>query len=839
MSFNPDKYIQSKASGSKGFDPDAYLSNSSNKDDSGPSETESGLRGMASGATGGFDDEIIGAIGGAGRLAGIKNLGSWKPLDKNSHLEKTSAPLTKEEILSAYRDNRDAARDEQRLDMETNPVSTVTGNIAGAIVSPLSKIKAKQVMGPLTKGQTFANGLKTAALQGGVYGAGGSDSDLTKGEIGRAATDTAVGAFTGAMVPTVVAGAGKAGSAVGYAGRKAFTSLFGVTEENASKYLANRARINAAPELSSIKDHVDDAVKKLSDDVESGKLTLDNAKMALRDLKSQVQNGLTDSKIDAREAVRTTENLFKEAAAKSIQPLKDRRAPTELAHEVVNAVEDLKRGISEKSGSAWETLQNSNHQMPTSILKSEVSKAIDSLQVGGKAGGSVGQASESAIGSLRKLRSQLDSLPDNLSMPQVKQVIQNLDRDVSYSNGAGQFMDAASREKLGVRKAADKYLKGNVPEYAKAMGPVSEDARLLDEVASGFGDERKAIGRLGQVSGPRGDLDRQALEKLEQATGRNGAFTKPIDEYNRAQTILKDPNALEQMRRALPEYSAYRQAMAKLAKMKPDWSRDQLDRAMSTSREGRALSLAEDSLSKARSRFEPVSSLTPMSTESKLKSFTRPGGAPIETNKAMQALEQQSGKKFIEPLEDRAVLDSFSRPYTNGSKNTLLWTVIGSIFGGLPGAGLGASYGQLVDRYGPKMGKTILDGVSKLKENPNIQTIQSLNLPEGLKKEIEREFRVYTLIKGGRESGQRVADQEENQRQMSRGPAERGESKWASSGLSKLGIQDPELKAQLLQSKEGKRLLIEASDLPAGSARMQRINEKIQKQWGKNAQKSH
>lgn len=77
------------------------------------------------------------------------------------------------------------------------------------------------------------------------------------------------------------------------------------------------------------------------------------------------------------------------------------------------------------------------------------------------------------------------------------------------------------------------------------------------------------------------------------------------------------------------------------------------------------------------------------------------------------------------------------------------------------------------------------------------------------------------------------------QKGTSRGPAERGEAKWASNGLSKLGIQDQELKVQLLQSKEGKRLLIEASDLPAGSARMQRINEKIQKQWGKNAQKSH
>ena len=42
------------------------------------------------------DDEITGAVGAAGRLAGIKNLGAWKPLDPNSHLEYASAPLSKD-----------------------------------------------------------------------------------------------------------------------------------------------------------------------------------------------------------------------------------------------------------------------------------------------------------------------------------------------------------------------------------------------------------------------------------------------------------------------------------------------------------------------------------------------------------------------------------------------------------------------------------------------------------------------------------------------------------------------------------------------------------------------
>lgn len=59
----------------------------------------------------------------------------------------------------------------------------------------------------------------------------------------------------------------------------------------------------------------------------------------------------------------------------------------------------------------------------------------------------------------------------------------------------------------------------------------------------------------------------------------------------------------------------------------------------------------------------------------------------------------------------------------------------------------------------------------------------------------------------------------------------RGEDRWARSGLEKLGIQDAEVAAKLLQSKRGKQLLIEASDLSPGSKAMQRIKDQIQKGW--------
>lgn len=53
-----------------------------------------------------------------------------------------------------------------------------------------------------------------------------------------------------------------------------------------------------------------------------------------------------------------------------------------------------------------------------------------------------------------------------------------------------------------------------------------------------------------------------------------------------------------------------------------------------------------------------------------------------------------------------------------------------------------------------------------------------------------------------------------------------GENKWAMDGASKLGIGEDQASG-LMQSKEAKRLLIEASDLPEGSAKLQKIKQRI------------
>lgn len=64
-------------------------------------------------------------------------------------------------------------------------------------------------------------------------------------------------------------------------------------------------------------------------------------------------------------------------------------------------------------------------------------------------------------------------------------------------------------------------------------------------------------------------------------------------------------------------------------------------------------------------------------------------------------------------------------------------------------------------------------------------------------------------------------------------PSLKGEELWAQQGIAKLGIQDQDLINKVSNSKNGKQLLIEASDLPAGSKRLLTIRNQVLQGWGK------
>lgn len=132
--------------------------------------------GALSGASMGFADELAGAVG-AGKQA-IEN----KSL---------------EGIGENYRKGREDYRQYEQATREAHPIATTAGELAGSAATlPLLP------SGAFAKGAGLAEravaGARAGAATGAIAGLGSSEADLTKGDVGGALRDTAIGAGSGA-----------------------------------------------------------------------------------------------------------------------------------------------------------------------------------------------------------------------------------------------------------------------------------------------------------------------------------------------------------------------------------------------------------------------------------------------------------------------------------------------------------------------------------------------------------------------------------------------------------------------------------------------------------------
>lgn len=203
-----------------------------------PSAMASGARQALSGFAGNFDDELSGAVSAAGRVAGVKNLGTWKPFNPDSHLETTSPTLDPQELAKSYQENRDLARNEQHKDIEAHPVVSTVANTAGMIANPLLRAASPAGMGAIqgagnSEAEDFQGLAKDTAVGAGLGYAGGklagAASDALAPKLGTAAEALAEHA-TGA--PEQASGMGRELLDKGMVG-------FGDTQPQVAEKLAN------------------------------------------------------------------------------------------------------------------------------------------------------------------------------------------------------------------------------------------------------------------------------------------------------------------------------------------------------------------------------------------------------------------------------------------------------------------------------------------------------------------------------------------------------------------------------------------------------------------------
>jgi hypothetical protein len=185
-----------------------------------PGHLEALARGATSGATLGFADEAAGALGALGDLvtgnAGFK------------------------ELPNSYRDYRDAFRKGNDDAKAAHPSTYLTGELGGGVATlAIPGVNA-------AKGASLAAKIGTAAKVGAVAGLGNSDADLTRGDVGRAAADTGigagVGAATGALGEYLAGKADKVPGAIRGKAESLAETATGATAKQAEKFTPGAGR---------------------------------------------------------------------------------------------------------------------------------------------------------------------------------------------------------------------------------------------------------------------------------------------------------------------------------------------------------------------------------------------------------------------------------------------------------------------------------------------------------------------------------------------------------------------------------------------------------------------
>lgn len=578
---------------------------------------------------------------------------------------------------SRYRRARDEAREAFGEVRRQNPKASIAGDITQAV--GIGALTAGLGAGAgAAQGANAANTARTGVLatkvvpamvQGGLYGFGNSNADLTKGEVGRAALDTGVGAGVGGALSLVPARAtigglaggwlarkdiergdyGRAaakigaGAGAGYLGGKLwdnrariFGNVMGVNDDAIRDYLANSKAINANPTKAEIKDKIDLKVTALRDAAES-------------------------------------------AEEQAVQA-KGMRA-VEVGDDIDRSLEQLRGDVVKGSRNAT-TLIPDDVTIPTKVLKTQLTKQLRTLTPIGKEAGPAPGAQSDSFNRLMQWRDYLDKLPAEIDGKQAKSLMKAIDRATSeaYSRPAGTFAPEEQTALARLRQYMDMKVKSQAPAYRDAMQGVRDDMRLLNAGTDVLGKSGARTGRLQNLGSYTANDTKGVLENLSGRTGND--FLGSLDEL------------------ALPEAQAAAAARARAApfdKLSPSNSETFLNR-LTPKYEAKDL--------------QPPIEAQKMQTalEAELPGIT----GEIKNLKTLRAFEGER-------------TNGTRNAFRFGAAGGAIGGMVGGPTGAMSGTAAGGAVGAYVDKHGPRMAKEMLDKYIPLRDGATkvVSTIAS------------------------------------------------------------------------------------------------------------------
>lgn len=662
------------------------------------SDTEAGIRGAVQGFPflGSYADEATGALESAAGSLGLVP-------------DKT------------YKQARDESREAYKEAEEFHPKSYYSGMVGVNV--PIDAARAVPFLG---------NAL--GAVEGASYGLGASEADLTNPtaeNISRAALDTGVGAGVGFVAPKVlgavgthvispaVKGAGnvvsrvgekflpKASQVVDRALEKTGKVVADVPEEYVQEYLKRGGKIEARP----FENIADDLVRRANDaetQLTKSKEAVQGAKESYRDTLSAAQNEFRDKKFELSNLTRDAKASLDAAYDSNVRELKSKNL-YHLKDEVTDAISDLKNKVTAGSKRAYKALDNDGQSYSTIPLLRTLDEGMSRLKVKGQP---ISDSAISSLSSLQNLKSRLEGLNGVVSGPEAKQILQQLDHDLeaSYRGNVGSFSPDADAVKKQVRYLLDSSIKEANPEYAAIMKEVAEDSSLLGLASKSFGNESALISRLNGIGTDKGRaIDTLLLKNLGKKTNRD--FDTPIRSYLETRDLLKNPEAIK---KSLPEHREFSLLSDQSRKLQDPALTRNFSEMPQVQEKLAGIDSAQNQLKSAEDVYDLFRNVQEGQVQGKMKALT--GARDYAPTKLFERIDEQTGQPFSQEIKDRAILDSFEKPVTNGSRRTVAGTAIGGSAGsflGPIGAAIGATGGAIAgaaaDKYSGRVLRKGLD----------------------------------------------------------------------------------------------------------------------------------
>ena len=756
----------------------------------------------------------------------------------------------------SFSDKVERAKQRSQKIKEKAPGYALTGEIAGFVAPGMAVSKG---VGSAGKALGIQGAAKTAPLvnriasqsgrlaaEGAVFGAAYTP-DTGFSDIGTRAEAAATGAAFGAAMPPAMYAGGKvlstAAKAPGWASKKLLSSLGGVKEEVIERYLQNPERIRSAKTFDELYETTTTIVGQLGDDLDNAKIDFDSAKKHLDEVAEGIKNSRVDGRDAALEQVTSAKTLLDEAFKNQKAGLQSKASASNVEPMVSDALDNLKSKVIDGSQKASGVLDNQSvivsnpHQFINKQLKNLAEETADD--------------SKAARGKLREIADSLFKKgKTNASgefiadAQQIKKVIQSIDRDVKqWELSAGAFDTDYGRQLKAFRNSLDETLKTNFPEYKAQMVGVAEDASLLGQASKKFGKPDRAITRLGGLDRTSAKYDLETVKAL--AAKEGGDLPQAIDDMTRAQRTLKSPLRMEDVKRSLPEASALRDAEMRAAAAKRLAKPNLVKEAIKKNAASFKLKSADQKLKAQKELFSRLKSFGEQGAENKLKQVAR--GRKF-AEQQLRELSKFADEDLVEAVKATQDAAAFDKTMFSGSRNVNLWAMLGAlgqsatgkgglgaaaggVFAGPVGMAIGATIGALLDNYGPRVTKQILDGIIKIKGPISEIAISKMNLPPNVKDDLAKQF-LRTFM------AERAANAAKSSKIKISEEKPKGEEKWARNGFEKVLKSTTDqakierylkLKEEFLNSRKAKKLLVDASDLKPGSKAMKNLLKEFEK----------